>query len=384
MTSLNKVTYFVQFDCLDDEVTNLSAFDAQELAEEVLDSTPIGERLEISENDDSDFWIEGDTSLKEFEDFVAALRGLVRYEVLSVAFDGVLDGKESVEWRELRQALLELRYEQFEATDRWGAFELAPVSISLAYLTPENSEKSISVSNVEYYLSYLEELEKASVTRSDVASFLNYFKTEIESFRQGKASRFMQTWFSTELLLTQSSIEFEVDETGFFLKPVLSTHHFQWRSEPDTAPLLVAGDRAASFEKVFWFNPLPKSPYREGSDWHYPYQDAIDESRRRGAKDKAFTHLGFVMTMWYLHFFISEGLEDACELPINEFLEKHNASLEPVLNTIENSKFRGLLDGWIRIPSEISDFVLGLSLPENAREIWEDYLALIGLGPGNN
>jgi hypothetical protein len=191
----------------------------------------------------------------------------------------------------------------------------------------------------------------------------------------------MQAWFSTELLLTQNRIEFGDDESGFFLKPHLSVDSFEWHSKPAIMPVLLEGDRDCSYERVFWFNPLPKYPHREDSDWYDSYQDAIDESLRRGAKGKDFTHLGFVMTVWYLHLLINQELEDEFEWPIEEFLEKHRVSLAPLLGLIEASEFRGLLDSWIQIPSQASEFILGLSLPENAREIWEDYLELLHFPP---
>jgi hypothetical protein len=143
VTEFRSVTFVVQFDCLDDEVTSLDYLDAVSTAKDILDSTPIGDRISATEDDEAEYWIEGDVSLHDFEDFAASLRGEVRYAVLNVGFEGHLDGKQTVSWSELRQAMLDLRYQSFEASQRWsGLVDLAPVSISLGYVTPSNSEVS--------------------------------------------------------------------------------------------------------------------------------------------------------------------------------------------------------------------------------------------------
>jgi hypothetical protein len=374
----SRVTFVVQFDCLDDEINNLYNLDVPSMIDEVLDSTPIGKRIQRSSREDADSSVEGDISLRDADDYFAALKSLVRYEQLDVSFDGSLDGAESVSWPVLREALLSLRSERYAASPRWSAFEHAPVSISLKFLQPTDVEKSIDVDSREALIEYLDQLEKSAENAGDIQSFLKFYGPEIERFRRGTSSIFLNTWFSTELLLTQTAVQFATGKSDYFLAPTLDVRSFSWKAPSGQPPLLLEVDRETSPSNSLWFNPLPKNPYAEHSDWFWPYENAISESDRRGATGTEFNKLQFVVTMWRLKFFLDELGADESEFPIEDFLERHHAPLTNVFQLIEASNFQEL-DGPIAIPSGASEFIEKLPLPENATEIWDDYLEMIGL-----
>jgi hypothetical protein len=160
---------------------------------------------------------------------------------------------------------------------------------------------------------------------------------------------------------------------------VLNVDQFEWRPGPVPAGVLLEADRSLRSDNSFWVGPLPKYPYREGSDLHYAYQDAIDQSIRRGATGTEFNQTSFVMTMWYLKYFLDECDPEDTEIKVEEFMEKHRADLEGLFGLIEESQFRSQFDMELNIPSERHSFLQQLPLPENAREIWRDFLTLIGL-----
>ena len=374
----SRVTFVVQFDCLDDEINNLYNLEVPLMIDEVLDSTPIGKSIQRSSREDADSSVEGDISLRDADDYFAALKCLVRYEQLDVSFDGSLDGAESVSWPVLREALLSLRSERYAASQRWSAFEHAPVSISLKFLQPADVEKSIDVDSREALIEYLNQLDKSAENVGDIQSFLKFYGPEIESFREGTSSIFLGTWFSTELLLTQTALQFATGKSDFFLEPTLDVRNFSWNAPSDQLPLLLEVDRATSPNNSVWFSPLPKNPYAEHSDWFWPYENAISESERRGATGTEFNKLQFVVTMWRLKFFLDELQADETEFPIEDFLERHHSPLTNIFQRIEASEFPEL-DGPIAIPSGVSEFIEKLPLPEKATEIWDDYLEMIGL-----
>lgn len=378
MTEFSSVLFVIQFDCLDDEIINLNHVDALEAAQGVLDSTPIGERIQVRpEEENEEYWIEGDASLHDSEDFAAALKGEVRYGVMNIGFEGHLDGKEIVSWSELRQALVHLRSQNFEASMRWSSFDIAPVSLSLGYLKPLDSGKFVKFS-VSDGISYLDNLESAAIGREDIASFLSYFKAEIAIYRAGMSSRFLNAWFSTELLLTQSVFAYEDDEASpVFLKPVLTTEQFEWLSGPTPAGPLLESDRYLRSGSVFWVNPLPANPFHDGSDWHYIYQDAVDESKRKGATGTEFNQIGFVLTMWNLHNFLDEYDQDDTQIRVEEFMQEYESDLEPLFVVMNESKYS--FDDPLLIPSEKHSFLQHLPLPGNAEDIWDNYLTLLGL-----
>lgn len=377
-TMFSKVTFVVQFDCLDGEINNLYNLDVPSMIDEVLDSTPIGKRIQRLSGEDRDWSVEGDISLRDADDYFAALKHIVRYEQLDVSFDGSLDGAESVSWPVLRKALLALRSERYAASQWWSAFEHAPVSISLKFLQPADQEKSVDVNSREALLEYLNQLEKSAENVEDIQSFLKFYGPEIESFRRGTSSIFLGTWFSTELLLTQTALQFETGKSDYFLAPTLDVRNFSWNAPSDQLPLLLEVDRATSPKNSLWFSPLPKNPYAEHSDWYWAFEHAINESERRGATGTEFNKLQFVVTMWRLNFFLDELGGDETEFPIEDFLERHHAPLTNVFELIEESNFQEL-DGPIAIPSGVSEFLEKLALPDNATEIWDDYLEMIGL-----
>lgn len=379
MTDFQRVVFVIQFYCLEDELIDLSSIDVESCAEDVLISSPLGDRFSISTSDDSEYFVSGDFSLHDFDDFCAILRGTPLYESLSIGFEAFPSGRQLVSWSELRQELLSLRSQPLEASSRWPRLNQDPISISLEYAQPSGSRMFAKLSR-EDGIEFLNILRDSASARQEIASFLNFFELEIASYQSGKSSRLLDTWFTTELLLTQAELELEADpQNPVFLKPRLMLDNFSWHQAEAHVGKLIEADRHFRDANCFWINPLPKNPFRQGSNWDFNYRDAADESERRGGTGVEFDHLNFVMTMWYLYQFAEAELVDSGEsIDVAGFLQVNLHELEGLLDILTNSKYALYLDGHIPIPSSLHDFLLQLPLPENAEAIWTSYLSLIG------
>lgn len=376
---IGSISFLAQMDCSDFGLNNLYNLVWEKLVDDVfLASTPIGSRVSRVDDEDAEYSAEGDISLSEFEDFAALMKNTVRYSTLNITFDGLVDNEAHIQWTKLRTTLISLRRQTFEATGPWSAFEYAPVSISLAYLNIDGQSKPLDVSARSQMLRYLDELESKAATNLEIKRFLTFFEFEVTNLRQDRASRFLEKWFATELLLTQKTLQFSDSESSYFLVPVLNPEQFSWDADNAFVPTLLEIDRNFDPANLYTINPIPKNNYREGSDWYWPLEDAKTESFRRGASGLAFNKVGFVANLWMLNFLAEEGALDDVDFAVEDFLNRHAANLEPLIEHIDDSNLPSLEEG-LPMNDETKNLIASLPLPDNAEDIWDEYLNMLGL-----
>lgn len=375
---IEKIIFVLHFDALDFEISSISPDYLEEgLIDNVLDSTPLGSSIIRLKGEDDELFFDGDVDLVQQESYFELLNGKVRYITVSSGFEGQLNTSGPYDWAALRTIMLDLRNQLFDAGTFWGAFQVAPVAISIGFFEPvgvTSSLKTVNVNSRQSLIEYLDALELASSNRLDIASFLSCYSPEISRFRQGRTTKFMDYWLSTELLLTQTTLEcVESPESQSFLAPVFQVENFAWQPPKSLNPL-VEGERSESPEETKWFTPVPANPYRSGSDPYWTYEDAVRASTAQGDQQSTFTKLGFALTMNALATYIDEQGTDDCAYPLDVFWDAYSSVLEPFIELM-NEEF-----DWseaTKLAGEMAEFVEELELPVNAENIWKEYLSVI-------
>jgi hypothetical protein len=372
-SAFDEITFVIHFDCVDMEVFSAFNFwEDDDLLSQVIDSTEISTHV-IPFRDPDLGTIEassaaGDLDILSPSCFYDLLKGNLRYASISQPFRGQIKGQTNSTWPEIRSALLELRNTTLSAGDFWDEFDEAPVALSIMSLYNSTTGFGGEVHSAEAgenqriaFLEYLDGLEKVRRTRKDIDGFLKYFALELGKFREGTGSVFSSYWITTEMALTQMTLDF--GSSGY---PILSVDQFDWKSPRETN-YFVRRDRSESPESAFWFAPIPNNSNRELSDAWYEYDAAQATINRQVQSPNDYSPFKFAITMNALATFVEFGYDSDSKFGVEDFMEKHAASLNPLIEQIDQ-----LEEDPIDLAREKE--VSKLKFPSDAKEIWDDYL----------
>lgn len=382
LMNIERIGFVLHFDATESEINSFwareSLVDAFNAA---FESVELSRYIDVDENyfTENGVLIETDPEFITPSSYFNLLDGVVNYSILNGFFEGNFSSGVQTNWESVRSNLLELRNKQFEPGEVWEDFTEAPVSISIQfiYLSKAEQPNSIRVNSRDALLTYLDKLEQKASTRSDVSDFLTYWSKEISDYRNGSCSKFMNSWFSAELLLTQTTLGYEVDEAKpHFLKPTFDVENFAWK-RPEVLNVLVEADREESPESTFWFTPIPKNMFPGSSSFYNYYQEAIAIGATRDPEAAYFSPLRFALTMKALtQYEPSKMFFNQKFFDFAVFLNTYSGDLEKFIAVIDENF------GWEDPTTQQGDkaeFINALELPENAEQIWEDYLKVIGV-----
>jgi len=378
---IQKISFMLHFDASELPTNLYASVDLEDLFAKVLASTSLADSLTVSDSITDEgvaYW--GDADFSDPVKFGQALMGEVAYGIVSCSFPGFLSAAGNADWSEVRQQLLKLRSEVFEAKGMWSEFIWAPVGLSVVHLETEASGAApITVTNRPHLLQYIDTLEAASVERQDIASFLSFYSPEISRFKAQSDSHFVEAWLATELLLTQKSLSvIASSDSHESLLPNLRIDEFDW-TPPNALPNLLAAERAMAPAGRVWLSPLPKNPYSESSTFWYDYQDVSHMADRVNPNGFAYSAAKAVLLTLVLSVFADEFDVDDVGFDVETFIEDNRDLIDEVVELVEDQLE---WDSGLEIGSDHHDFIEQTKLPEELRDFWSAWLNLIGRDVG--
>ena len=79
-----------------------------------------------------------------------------------------------------------------------------------------------------------------------------------------------------------------------------------------------------------------------------------------------------------LNLLAEEGALDDVDFAVEDFINRHAANLEPLIEHIDDSNLPSLEEG-LPMNDETKNLIASLPLPDNAEDIWDEYLNMLGL-----
>jgi hypothetical protein len=299
----------------------------------------------------------------------------VLFETAHAYFEGSFRGVENADWEVVRNRMIAIRNLEKLPGDSAGLYWLddMPVDISLEYLyldTPE--QELVAVNDRTVLIQYLDDLAGSAKNQKAINSFLKYFEREIERFRDGSTSELLDSWFSTELLLTQRSITGWVESNGS-LAPQYEVNEFEWLA-PKDLPAILKFERDRDPQVSLWFSPMRKLD--ESGDREDYYNSAAERVDKVTGGNETFSRVQTATLMYVLH---GSGLADDAPDWLAPLLCLFSDEIETVSGQIsEECDWEDWDDVGLARGSECAMFISELELPGNLEEFWDEWLKAMG------
>jgi hypothetical protein len=302
----------------------------------------------------------------------------VHFDTAHAYFAATLSGVDEPNWATLRRQMIDIRSIDKEPEDTLDLYWLdgmaVDVSLKSLYLSG-TEEQYIDVDNRALLIDYLDDLASTSENHESISSFLAFFEPEIQRFKEGSASELLESWFSTELLLTQRSIAGWI-KSGSFLAPKYEVGEFDW-STPAEVPLILKNERFRDPKFTHWLSPMRK--LAELSDQAYFYEFASDRVDRVTQGNVSFNKVQTAALMLILH---GSGLAGEAPDWLSPLMSRFSDEIETVSHQIgEKYDWEDWNDVGIVRDSECAKYISELELPEDLEEFWDEWLKAIGRNP---
>jgi hypothetical protein len=321
--------------------------------------------------------VSGELNLSIPEKFIATLNGRFPFEMVRCHFAGMLASEEQVAWPRLRDVLKTIRSSTFPASGVYSGFDRAPVDISLEslYSADEPADKPIWVFSNTAIIAYLDALANAASANKQISEFLEFFEPEITQFRKGSQSQFLESWFSTELLLTQKeAVSWEI-ENEYFLSPKFLVSEFEW-SKPQEIPNLLRWERIDSPTKMVWYSPMRANMYTPSSDFGHFYGEASNQVDKYVSNSFSYSPLKTALLLQCLWHALDESPSEETEWLV-DFMNDFESEINSVTEQIEE-EFEWDSGEGTELNGEKADHILAMDLPDNLQDVWLAWLKLIG------
>jgi hypothetical protein len=302
----------------------------------------------------------------------------VLFETAHAYFEGSFRGVENADWEVVRNRMIAIRNLEKLPGDSAGLYWLddMPVDISLEYLyldTPE--QELVAVNDRTVLIQYLDDLAGSAKNQKAINSFLEYFEREIERFRDGSTSELLDSWFSTELLLTQRSITGWVESNGS-LAPKYEVNEFEWHA-PKDLPAILKFERDRDPQVSFWFSPMRKLD--ESGDREDYYKSAAERVDKVTGGNETFSRVQTAALMCVLR---GSGLADDAPDWLAPLMNRFSGEIETVSSQIsEKCDWEDWDDVGLARGSECEKYISELELTENLEEFWNEWLITVGRNP---
>lgn len=374
---LSDIKLAIHWDCFDDEINTLyETFDNKAL-DDILQSCDLGKSVSRVKHEkyDEEITFSGDLSLTTEESYFDLLRGKVRFGTVTASFIGQFGKSTSLEWSALRSELQRIRTIETPGTGRWSNFTTIPVHLSLIGFRSEDSSADSGI-EIEYLAEhFVREIESHAGNNVQMQQFLDYYAPEIKSLKVNQQATDLSAWFATELLLTQTKLNFIRTKPSLdSISIAFSSKDFEWNI-PERLAFLPEYNRAEMPTKIFWFTPVPANRYREKSDWGYLMDFALDTEKKFDQSKLSFDRFTFAVTMNAVRKFIEEYSQAESSYQIEIFYKKHTTELNELTDQM---RLQDSWEGYLELVGKHAEIVERLSLPTNSEEIWKEYLEVIG------
>jgi rhodanese-related sulfurtransferase len=302
----------------------------------------------------------------------------VLFETAHAYFEASFRGFENPDWEVVRSRMIAIRNLDKFPGESSGHYWLddMPVDISLEYLYLDSPEQElVAVNDRTVLIQYLDDLAASAKNQKAIDNFLKYFEREIQRFRDGSTSELLDSWFSTELLLTQRNIKGWVESNGS-LAPKYEVDEFEWHA-PKDLPAILKFERDRDPQVSFWFSPMRKLD--ESGDREDYYKSAAERADKVTGGNETFSRVQTATLMYVLH---GSGLADDAPDWLAPLLSLFSDEIEIVSGQIsEKCDWEDWDDVGLARGAECAEYISGLELPENLEEFWTEWLKAIGRNP---
>ena len=375
---IQKFKLAFHFEASDFDSFLLMSDDLDGLLHRVLGSTELGKAFRLGEDyEDEGATFYGDFDGSNCEALLEAFNGEIKYGIVTAIFDAQLTELNSPTWEQLSTTLRQLRTEEFPGAGLWSAFDAAPVGVSIAEVLDDDlgSVNHLDFSNQQAMLRSIQAIENLAAENQDAQGFLAFFEPELSRIKADTASKFLTTWMSCELALSQRKLARVTGDVVVSMEVLdFDATNFAWK-RPENLPVLLGIERETSPEAMLWPSPLPSNPYRENSDAGWAYQDILSAFDHVYGTAKTFSVLKAAVVMQLLAAFQEEYSPSGAILKL---LDQYSDEIEEVSSLI-GEEYEWDYDTTLK--GEKDDYIMSLKLPDNLEQFWHDWLGAIGQKP---